>query len=204
MGFFWRLRSKLCAAVIALELRFCRLAEQAEHNPSERFLPQGYLLDIGRAADRAVGCVVFVFDGDGRGVRRSDRSCVRRRVCGVSDIFPVGFGDVVRIGHKNALDSVGEVFLDGFDAFLDGLSTLFEAEKVLVHGDFVGGWQRESSVTQVECSIYFCLLFSVAVNYRAIKTEIGAFPERIVINVYGRFSKWLNVSEGFDRFNRIP
>lgn len=57
----------------------------------------------------------------------------------MSDIFPVGFGDAVRIGHKNALNTAWEVFLDGFDPFLDGLSTLFEAEKVLVHGDFVGG-----------------------------------------------------------------
>ena len=144
-GLFWRSDSELCAAVIALELRSCRLAEQPEHETPECLLRQGYLFDIGRAADRAVGGVVFVFDGDGGGVRRSDRSCVRRRVCGVSDIFPVGFGDVVRIGHKNALDSVGEVFLDGFDSFLDGLSTLFEAEKVLVHGDFVGSHAKLAS-----------------------------------------------------------
>lgn len=66
-GLFWRLRSKLCAAVIALELRSCRLAEKTEHDPAERLLHQGYLFDIGRAADRAVGGVVFVFDGDGGG-----------------------------------------------------------------------------------------------------------------------------------------
>lgn len=66
-GLFWRSDSELCAAVIALELRFCRLAEKTEHDPSERLLRQGYLFDIGRAADGAVGCVVFVFDGDGGG-----------------------------------------------------------------------------------------------------------------------------------------
>lgn len=49
--------SELCAAVIALELRFCRLAEQTEHETSERLLRQGYLFDIRGAADGTVGDV---------------------------------------------------------------------------------------------------------------------------------------------------
>lgn len=58
--------SELCAAVIALELRSCRLAEQPEHEASECLLRQGYLFDIRGAADRTVWDVGVVFDGDGR------------------------------------------------------------------------------------------------------------------------------------------
>lgn len=53
-GLFWRSDSELCAAAIALELRFCRLAEQPEHETSERLLRQGYLFDIRGAADGTV------------------------------------------------------------------------------------------------------------------------------------------------------
>lgn len=66
-GLFWRSGSELCAAVIALELRSCRLAEQPEHETSECLLRQGYLFDIRGAADRAARNVGAVFDGDGGG-----------------------------------------------------------------------------------------------------------------------------------------